>query len=126
FHAPLYGPHGRQPSLNAVQIAITPAGLRLYHRPMRRLVQPEFMDDPAATREELRTALAYIRWVNRVLGESRALIGHLARWSRRWPKDRPVTLLDVGTGSADIPLEAVRWARQRGFDLRVTAVDLHP
>ncbi len=93
---------------------------------MQRLVQPEYMDDPAATREELRTALEYIRWVNRALGGSRALIGHLARWSRRWPKDRPVTLLDVGTGSADIPLAAVRWARQRGFDLRVTAVDLHP
>lgn len=93
---------------------------------MIRVVQPELMDDPAAPRGELDASLAYIRWVNRALGGRRALIGHLARWSRRWPTDRPITLLDIGTGSADIPLAAVRWARACGFDLRVTAVDLHP
>jgi 2-polyprenyl-3-methyl-5-hydroxy-6-metoxy-1,4-benzoquinol methylase len=93
---------------------------------MQRVVEPEQMDDPAAPREELDASLAYIRWVNRVLGGTRGLLGHLARWSARWPKDRPVTLLDIGTGSADIPLAAVRWARSRGFDLRITAIDLHP
>lgn len=32
----------------------------------------------------------------------------------------------MGTGSADIPVAARRWAAQRGVDLRITAVDLHP
>lgn len=83
------------------------------------------MDDPAVDRGALRDALGYIRTVNRRLGGVAALIAHLERWSASWPTDRPVTLLDIATGSADIPLEAVRWARGRGFDLRVTGVDLH-
>jgi 2-polyprenyl-3-methyl-5-hydroxy-6-metoxy-1,4-benzoquinol methylase len=36
-----------------------------------------------------------------------------------------VTLLDIATGSADLPIAAVRWARKAGFDLRVTGIDLH-
>jgi ubiquinone/menaquinone biosynthesis C-methylase UbiE len=36
-----------------------------------------------------------------------------------------VTLLDVATGSADLPLAATRWARRAGFQLRVTGVDKH-
>lgn len=83
------------------------------------------MDDPAVPESTLREALAYLRTVNTRLGGWAALRRHLAAWSRRWPKDRPVTLLDVGTGSADIPILARRWARSRGFDLRVTAIDAH-
>lgn len=86
---------------------------------------PEHMDEPDAPREELDHALRLIRGVNARLGGTRALLQNLEKWSRAWPKDRPVTLLDVGTGSADIPVAAVRWARSRGFDLRVTAVDNH-
>lgn len=36
-----------------------------------------------------------------------------------------MTLVDLGTGSADLPLAAVAWARRAGFDLRVTALDIH-
>ncbi len=92
---------------------------------MERVLTPELMDDPAIDREELRRSLAYIRGVNRWLGGSAALLGLLRRWSRSWPRDRPITLLDVGTGSADIPVAARQWAQRAGFDLRVTGVDLH-
>lgn len=93
---------------------------------MQRLVRPELMDDPSADRGELERSLRFIRGVNRALGGRRALLWHLNRWSKRWPRGRAVTLLDVGTGSADLPLEARRWALRRGLDLRVTGVDLHP
>jgi 2-polyprenyl-3-methyl-5-hydroxy-6-metoxy-1,4-benzoquinol methylase len=83
------------------------------------------MDDPAVDRDQLDGALRFIRGVNKRLGGVSALISHLERWAERWPTDRPVTLLDIGTGSADLPLEAVRWARERGHDLRVTGIDLH-
>ncbi len=83
------------------------------------------MDDPGVARDELSRSLAYIRGVNRWLGGARALLALLSRWSVRWPKDRPVTLLDVGTGSADIPVRARSWAEGRGLDLRITGVDLH-
>ena len=83
------------------------------------------MDDPNVERGELRGALRYIERINRWLGGRSALLTHLERWSVRWPKDRPITLLDIATGSADLPIAAVRWARKAGFDLRVTAIDVH-
>lgn len=92
---------------------------------MRRRLTPELMDDPAVGREDLGSSLRYIRWVNRRLGGSAALLGHLSRWSKGWPRDRPVTLLDVATGSADIPVAVRRWGLSRGFDIRVTGVELH-
>jgi ubiquinone/menaquinone biosynthesis C-methylase UbiE len=37
-----------------------------------------------------------------------------------------VTLLDVATGSADIPLALSRLAERAGWDLRITATDIQP
>ena len=93
---------------------------------MRRLLTPELMDDPGVSRTDLDLSLRYIRAVNRRLGGVSALRRHLAAWSADWPRDRPITLLDIATGSADLPIAAVRWARRKGFDLRVTGIDLHP
>jgi ubiquinone/menaquinone biosynthesis C-methylase UbiE len=92
---------------------------------MPRVRTPEFMDAPDARREDLDGALRFIRAINRRLGGAKGLIACLSEWSRNWPKDRPVTLLDVGTGSADIPVAARVWALERGFDLRVLGVDSH-
>jgi len=84
------------------------------------------MDDPGAGRDDLARSLAFIRRVNERMGGTGALLRRLRPWSARWPRDRPVTLLDVATGSADIPVAARRWARSAGFDLRITGVDAHP
>jgi SAM-dependent methyltransferase len=92
---------------------------------MARTLTPELMDSPDAPREELEGALRFIRFINRRLGGARALVSCLDRWSRRWPSGRAITLLDVATGSADIPVAARAWALRRGHDLRVTAVDVH-
>lgn len=92
---------------------------------MPRVRTPELMDAPGVRRDELDSALRFIRFVNRRLGGSRALIACLSRWSTSWPTDRPVTLLDVATGSADIPIAARAWALSRGYDMRITAIDAH-
>ncbi|MFG0283702.1 MAG: methyltransferase [Phycisphaerales bacterium JB039] len=93
---------------------------------MQRLVTPEMMDDPEARPEDLQRSLAFIRIVNSRLGGVHALLTRLRRWSARWPRSRPIRLLDVGTGSADIPAAAAEWAARAGHDLQITAVDLHP
>jgi hypothetical protein len=92
---------------------------------MPRRLSDEIMDDPAVPREDLETSLHYLRVINRRWGGVEALLRHLRAWSAHWPKDRPITLLDIATGSGDVPLAAVDWARRAGFDLRVTGVDLH-
>ncbi len=93
---------------------------------MQRVRVPELMDAPDADRGELSRALGFIRWVNHSMGGSAALIRWLDLWSKGWPTGKPMTLLDVATGSADVPIAARVWARKRGLDLRITAIDLHP
>ncbi len=84
------------------------------------------MDDPDVDRADLDRSLRFIRTVNRRLGGASAALGHLRRWSADWPAGTVIRILDVGTGSADIPLAMVRWARRAGHRIRVTAVDNHP
>jgi SAM-dependent methyltransferase len=88
--------------------------------------RPERMDDPALPPDDLRRALLDIRWVNRWLGGAAAIIGALKPRVRMLPIEQPVHILDLGTGSADIPLALARWGRATGRVFRITAVDSHP
>lgn len=85
---------------------------------------PEMMDRPDAEPEELARSLADLRAVNRWLGGTRMVLGALRPMIRR-VRERPIRVLDVATGSADIPLALARWARGRGLELEVTATDFH-
>jgi ubiquinone/menaquinone biosynthesis C-methylase UbiE len=91
----------------------------------KRNRQPEWMDaidaDPAA----LSRSLAFIRWINSLLGYTRATISHLDRLSQDHKPGKIIKILDVATGSGDLPQAILRWAHQRGFDVKITAVDLH-
>lgn len=90
----------------------------------RQLV-PERMDDPNADRDELDRSLRFIRLVNNRLAGASAAIGHLARWMRMRQAKRTVRILDVATGSADIPIAIARWAKRRNINVHITGVDLH-
>lgn len=92
----------------------------------RRRISAEHMDDPQAGRGQMTEALQFIRIVNRRLGGTTAAIGHLKKWSRHWRRDEILRIIDIGTGSADIPLAIANWAKGAGWNVRITAVDLHP
>lgn len=89
-----------------------------------RAAGAERMDEPDQDAAELGRSLADLRGVNRWLGGTRVVLHHLRRLVARHP--RPAyRVLDVATGSADIPLEVAAWARARGVPMKVTATDLH-
>lgn len=92
--------------------------------PEKRSCGEEYLDlDPERYRpEELEGTLADIRIINRYLGDQHAVLKHLARLAGDCSS---FTLLDVATGSADIPVAIVDWARRRGMTARVTGVDLN-
>lgn len=94
---------------------------------MERKLSRELMDDPNVDRAALAESLGYLRWVNERLGGASALIRHLRRWSVGWPRAGAgvVRLLDVATGSADVPVAARRWGLEAGFDLRIVGIDVH-
>ncbi len=92
----------------------------------QRLITPERMDSPDVPPDDLAKGMAYIRKVNRRFGGVQAVLRHLKAWSSQWPVDRPITILDIATGSADIPLAITQWARRQGRQVRITAIDLQP
>ncbi len=69
--------------------------------------------------------LRHLRTINRTLGAYRGLLRCLARWAKD-NKVRSFSILDVGTGSGDIPVTLVRWARRRGIPVRVVGLEPNP
>lgn len=84
---------------------------------------PELLDAEQHDMHVLAHSLAQVAQVNRWLGGSRALLVHLAPLLRA---DRTLHILDVGTGSADLPRRIVEFARAQRRSVRITATDVHP
>jgi len=91
--------------------------------PQRR-AGPEYLDLPpeAYRLEELEGSLADIRAVNRYLGDRQALMKHLAAGIG---KGGSFSVLDVATGSADLPVAIADWARKTGISAGITGVDIN-
>jgi SAM-dependent methyltransferase len=96
---------------------------RLLLAPMLRSDEAELMDAPAQDEAELAENLRDIRRVNRLLGGTAIVLHHLPAIVSTISPARPVTLLDLATGSGDIPLAISRWAKRRGLALTITASD---
>ena len=94
--------------------------------PERRSL-PELIDLPhdSNARDELEGLFDDLTFVNDYLGNGRAVLKHLAAMNAE-TADEEFTVLDVATGTADIPVTIAKWGRQAGIRIRVTAVDLDP
>ncbi|HEU4793016.1 MAG TPA: hypothetical protein VFS96_05095, partial [Nitrolancea sp.] len=78
--------------------------------PLPRAARLELLDrlDDDRLISELGTNLRDIRRTNRYLGGASALLNRLWPYLNDANDTRPVTLLDVATGSADIPIIIAR------------------
>lgn len=91
-----------------------------------RLRQTELMDAPELSAENLSKALRFLQRINRLFGYSRSSVRYLVDFSQNWRLDRPIQILDIATGAADIPLDILNWSKGRNFNIHITAIDLHP
>jgi SAM-dependent methyltransferase len=83
------------------------------------------MDDPNADPEVLRDSLQFLAKVNSRAGYTRATLCHLKGFARRWKPGQTIRMIDLATGSADIPRAILRWSRAAGFDVKIVGVDRH-
>lgn len=90
----------------------------------RETESAERMDAPDLPSADLAGALRNLTWLNRCFGGFRVAARFTARHLAAGGK--PLTVLDVATGGADIPAGLVRQARAAGRRLRVIALDRHP
>lgn len=83
----------------------------------------ELLDTARHDTAELVESLDQVAEVNRLLGGTRAVL----RAVRPFLTGPATTsILDIGTGSADLPLAIARNARTRGAGVAILAADVHP
>lgn len=85
---------------------------------------PERMDDPAIDPGEHRHALAGLARLNRFSDSAGLLWPALAKLAGEL--QRPVRVLDVATGSGDVPRKLLARAKRAGIALDIAACDLSP
>ena len=89
---------------------------------MKRSEQKEMMDLPGQPKELLEGNFADIRAINHYMGGHRSVVRGLARLVQE-QKLVGFSLLDVGTGSGDIPARINDWARHRGINASIVALE---
>ncbi len=82
----------------------------------------EMLDQPAPF-ADLSQSLADVARLNGLFGGRHITLTHVKRLIADAPCDRAITVLDVGTGGADIPIALARWARRAGRRIRILALD---
>jgi ubiquinone/menaquinone biosynthesis C-methylase UbiE len=87
----------------------------------KRLDQPELLDLGVGSPEDVKTNFDDMWRINRWLGGVRALTQHL--YPRLLRHTETVSILDIGTGSAQIPTAIACWALKHRLNLHIFAVD---
>jgi len=90
---------------------------------MKRSFDPavlEMMDRPQAVSAELERDLERIRQLNRWFGSYRLISHFVRRWIKRGDNMR---IVDLATGSGDIPRLIVHYAREIGAKVEIDALD---
>jgi 2-polyprenyl-3-methyl-5-hydroxy-6-metoxy-1,4-benzoquinol methylase len=83
----------------------------------------EMMDRPQPVSAELERDLERIRQLNRWFGSYRLVLGFIRRWIR--PADK-LRVVDLATGSGDIPRLIVDYARRISAKVEIDALDWQP
>jgi ubiquinone/menaquinone biosynthesis C-methylase UbiE len=81
------------------------------------------MDRPQPISDDLRLDLDNIERLNRRFGSYELIRHFLSRWIAR---DDSVSVLDLCTGSGDIPRCVVDWSKEQKAVVRVQAIDFQP
>jgi SAM-dependent methyltransferase len=86
------------------------------------------MDDDAVDYDTLRACLVDLAKVNRWTFAHPPTLAFLNRLHRRglWPQDRPLRLVDVGSGYGDLIRTVDRGAARRKLAIELTGLDLSP
>ena len=89
----------------------------------KRIYEEELLDAGEGTDDDVAENLSDLRRINRLLGGTSVVLKALAGSFSAKGGER-LSLLDVGTGSADIPSAVASWCRSRGVEAAISALDI--
>jgi ubiquinone/menaquinone biosynthesis C-methylase UbiE len=93
-----------------------------------RIDSSELIDDPNQPYSDLIASMKDVQRANRVLGGTSVVRRQATAWLRAARTDpmfarRPVTFLDVATGSGDLPKVIIELARKENIAIRIIGLD---
>jgi ubiquinone/menaquinone biosynthesis C-methylase UbiE len=98
--------------------------MRIFPTPPYR-DEKELLDNSEQfTAREIRTTLRDIRRANLFGLGTWVIKHHLARLLENHPREVPLRILDIATGSADIPQAICAWAAGTGYEVSFVATDI--
>ena len=104
------------------QVRFPKGSLMSFWRP-ERIRGEELLDSGAGSPEEIAASLRDLRRINRYLGGHRVSLIPMRRLVRSLSLEH-LSLLDVATGGADLPVAVARWAQQIHLPCRVVGLDI--
>lgn len=90
---------------------------------LNRTDRKELLDKPTSNKELFESATIYLQTPNRWLGNHALIAKYL---KKLLSNKKSVSILDIGTGSADLPRYLIDWLNNRGISSSITAVDNNP
>ena len=88
-----------------------------------RVDEEELLDLNEGSLDEVAQSLKDLTRINRWLGGGAFLRKYLFKRIRRFDGEKPVSILDVGSGAATTPVAIARWARRNRKTVRIVALD---
>lgn len=94
-----------------------------------RIDSCELIDDETQPYQDFRASMKDVQQANRYLGGTSVVSGQARVWLRSVKRgrdslgDRPVTFLDVATGSGDLPYEILKVAKRENVPVRIIGLD---
>ena len=89
----------------------------------KRIYVEEMLDAGEGTDDDVAESLTDLRRINRFLGGKKVIVDAISSSLTRADSKR-ISLLDVGTGSADLPMAVARHCKEMGVESFIAAVDL--
>lgn len=84
---------------------------------------PEIMDDFSLEGKLLRDTFDKLELINRLLGGNRVTIDGVAKILKNHPKDKPITIIDLGCGHGDILRDVAKFGKKQGYQFQLIGVD---
>lgn len=89
-----------------------------------RATATEFLDQPDCDPSLAAASYHFMERINDCFGGTRVVRRFLSAEAKGRDVNVPLRVLDIGSGSCDIPLAVSRWARTRGIPLHITCLEM--
>ncbi len=89
----------------------------------KRTDKKEIMDDFSIGGDLMRDTLDKLENINRLLGGNKVTINGLKKLLQNHPKEKGLTIIDVGCGHGDILRDVANFGRKHGYTMKLIGID---